>query len=211
GIDIPTLRDVWATAPYLHRGSAPTIADAIQAHNGFTATATELANLAAYVAQIGNQESSTAGGGGGGSPATGTGLTARYFNNLSLAGAPVLERLERVNFLWSAAPGPGVASNQFSVRWSGQVEAIASGNFQFQTRTNDGARLWIDGHLVIDNWTQHATTDDQSPVIALTKNARYTITLEYYDHSGTAVARLYWKKPGATTFGLVPLNRLYAN
>ena len=32
GIDTPTLRDVWATAPYLHDGSAPTIADAITAH-----------------------------------------------------------------------------------------------------------------------------------------------------------------------------------
>ena len=38
GIDIPTLRDVWATAPYLHRGSAPTLGDAIRAHAGITVT-----------------------------------------------------------------------------------------------------------------------------------------------------------------------------
>jgi len=31
GIDIPTLRDVWATAPYLHLGSTPTLGDAIRA------------------------------------------------------------------------------------------------------------------------------------------------------------------------------------
>ncbi len=34
GIDPPTLRDVWATAPYLHDGSAATLADAVRAHTG---------------------------------------------------------------------------------------------------------------------------------------------------------------------------------
>ncbi|HEX5163351.1 MAG TPA: putative Ig domain-containing protein [Steroidobacteraceae bacterium] len=58
GIDVPTLRDVWATAPYLHDGSAPTIAAAISAHNGVSLSATDLNNLAAYVAEIGAQESS---------------------------------------------------------------------------------------------------------------------------------------------------------
>ena len=33
GIDVPTLRDVWATAPYLHDGSAATLGDAVRAHN----------------------------------------------------------------------------------------------------------------------------------------------------------------------------------
>src|SRR4029453_12870260 len=32
GIDIPTFRDVWATAPYLHDGSAPTLEAAVRAH-----------------------------------------------------------------------------------------------------------------------------------------------------------------------------------
>ncbi len=58
GLDVPTLRDVWATAPYLHDGSAPTIAAAITAHGGVTLGATDLDNLVAYVEQIGAQESS---------------------------------------------------------------------------------------------------------------------------------------------------------
>ena len=58
GIDVPTLRDVWATAPYLHDGSAPTIAAAVTAHAGVSLSATDLGNLVAYVEQIGGQESS---------------------------------------------------------------------------------------------------------------------------------------------------------
>ena len=58
GIDVPTLRDAWATAPYLHDGSAPTLADALAAHDGISLGATDVANLVAYVQQIGAQESS---------------------------------------------------------------------------------------------------------------------------------------------------------
>ncbi len=56
GIDVPTLRDVWATAPYLHDGSAPTLAAAIVAHGGVSLSGTELNNLVTYVEQIGAQE-----------------------------------------------------------------------------------------------------------------------------------------------------------
>ncbi len=210
GIDIPTLRDAWATAPYLHRGSAATISEAITSHGGISLTATELTNLSAYVAQIGGQESAPAGSTDG-SPSTGTGLAGSYFNNTSLSGSPVLQRVERVNFSWSGSPGPGINSDQFSARWTGQIEATATGNFQFQTRSNDGVRLWINGNLVIDNWASHATVNDVTPVIALTKNQRYAITMEFYDNTGQAVAKLYWKQPGKSTFAVVPITGLYAN
>jgi mono/diheme cytochrome c family protein len=211
GIDTPTLRDVWATAPYLHLGSAATIGDAIRAHTGVTVTDTELSNLVAYVAQVGGQEtiaptSITS------TPNSGTGLAGGYFNNTSLSGTPVLQRIEAVNFGWgTSSPGPGVNSDQFSVRWSGKVEATSTGNFQFQTASNDGVRLWVNGVLVISNWTNHATTNNNSAVIPLTKNTRYAITMEFYDNTGGAIARLRWKKPGQTTYAAIPATRLYSN
>lgn len=215
GIDIPTLRDAWATAPYLHRGSAATLGEAISAHAGVSLTTGELANLAAYVAEIGGQEPApgSAGGGGGGTPNSGTGLRGLYFNNLALSGSPVLTRVEAVNFGWaSGSPGTGVNSNQFSVRWSGLVEATATGTYQFQTRANDGVRLWIDGNLVIQDWVDHASTVDRASTgVTLTKNQRYSVVLEYYDNTGAAVARLRWLRPGTTSFSTVPVTRLYAD
>jgi mono/diheme cytochrome c family protein len=57
GIDVPTLRDVWATAPYLHDGSAPTIESAIVAHTRLPAlTPADLASVSAFVRQIGGTE-----------------------------------------------------------------------------------------------------------------------------------------------------------
>jgi YVTN family beta-propeller protein len=60
GIDIPTLRGVWATAPYLHDGSAPTLAAAVQAHAGNTVSGADLSNLAAYLQQIDGDEAAPA-------------------------------------------------------------------------------------------------------------------------------------------------------
>lgn len=56
GIDIPSLRDAWATAPYLHDGSAATIEAAVQAHNTITLSAADLSSVAAFVRQIGREE-----------------------------------------------------------------------------------------------------------------------------------------------------------
>jgi hypothetical protein len=97
------------------------------------------------------------------------------------------------------------------VRWTGFVEATVSGSFQFQTRSNDGVRLWIDGQLVVDHWTAHGTSSDTTAPIALVKNRRYAVTMEYYDNVGTAVAKLQWKTPSGTKFVAVPVKRLYAN
>ena len=56
GIDVPTLRDIWKTAPYLHDGSAATLQAAVQAHQGNTVAGADLTNLVAYLQQIGSQE-----------------------------------------------------------------------------------------------------------------------------------------------------------
>ena len=58
GIDTPTLRDAWASAPFLHDGSAASITAAVQAHTAVTLSAAELANVAAFVQQIGREETS---------------------------------------------------------------------------------------------------------------------------------------------------------
>ncbi len=52
GLDVPTLRGLWATAPYLHDGSAASLQAAVQAHQGVTLSSADLNNLVAYLQQI---------------------------------------------------------------------------------------------------------------------------------------------------------------
>jgi YVTN family beta-propeller protein len=207
GIDVPTLRDVWATAPYLHDGSAATIPDAIRAHQGVNLSATNLANLSAYVAQIGGQESGASLGTG-----TGSGLRGQYFNNTSLSGNAAVTRTQAVDFDWKAsAPTSGVNANVFSVRWSGTVQAPSTGSYKFQTVSDDGVRLWINGVQVINNWTLHGATTDTSATINLVAGQRYAIKMEFYENQGDAVARLRWLTPGQESVVAIPANRLFTN
>lgn len=56
GIDVPTLRDLHGTAPYLHDGSAATLGAAVLAHRGVALGSEDLSNLVAYLDQIGSEE-----------------------------------------------------------------------------------------------------------------------------------------------------------
>jgi DNA-binding beta-propeller fold protein YncE len=60
GIDVPSLRDAFATAPYLHDGSAKTLADAVSAHRGVTLAGADLGNLVEFLKQIDGTEPAVA-------------------------------------------------------------------------------------------------------------------------------------------------------
>ncbi len=143
--------------------------------------------------------------------ATGTGLSASYFANPNLQGTAARVRTEPVNFFWWASPGAGVPADGFSVRWSGLVEAPASGAHVLQTVSDDGVRVYVDGLLVIDNWTAHAATVNTATALNWKAGERHVLTVEYQELGGPGTAQLLWQTPEAPTFGPVPAERLYPN
>jgi YVTN family beta-propeller protein len=189
GIDPPTLRDAWATAPYLHDGSAPTLAAAIRAHAGVSVTDAQLAQLARYVAEIGDGPPPSA-------PET-AGLRGEYFSGrVPGQGTLLAARNEEVDFDWGTGAPRGVTADDFSVRWTGWVIPTVSGRHRFATWSDDGVRLWIDGRLVIDNWTDHGGTLDASAWMDLQAGRRHEIRLEYYEKDQGATIQLGWQRPG---------------
>ena len=87
-------------------------------------------------------------------------------------------------------------ADNFSVRWTGTVAAPATGTYRFQTVSDDGVRVWVNGVQVINNWTDHSSTTNTSGTINLIAGTRYSITIEYYENGGQAVARLRWLHAG---------------
>ena len=358
GIDIPTLRDVWATAPYLHDGSAATLSAAVSAHNNVALNATDLANVVAYVQQIGSEEpaavasavnlalgktatqsstilganasravdGSTDGnwannsvthtdanaqawwqvdlgqsssvqsvtlfnrtdccadrlsnfyvfvsatdmsgktvaqltadttvakvsvaslngaasvnlplaaigrfvkvqltgtnnlslaevqvmGNAAATPAPVTGgLTASYFTNTGLSGTAALSRTENVDFDWGGgSPDASIPVDNFSARWTGSLIAPATGSYNFATISDDGVRVWINGNLVIDNWTPHGPTTNTASGIPLTAGQAASVRIEYFEATGGATIRWQWQPPGSTGFVAVPVSALAAN
>jgi hypothetical protein len=113
-----------------------------------------------------------------------------------------------VNFDWgSGGPDPSVASDSFSVRWTGQIQAPFSETYTLFTVSDDGVRLWVNGVLVVDNWTDHAPTEN-SGTIGMTAGQKVDLKMEFYENGGGAVAKLLWSSP-STAKQVVPQSQLY--
>jgi glucose/arabinose dehydrogenase len=140
--------------------------------------------------------------------AVGSGLTGTYFDNVGFAGASVSRVDPRVEFNWSdGAPMASMGADTFSVRWTGQVQAQHSETYTFYTLSNDGIRLWVNGQLLIDNWTDHSAVEN-SGAIALAAGQRYALRLEFYENTGNARVRLSWSSP-STAKAVIPTSRLF--
>ncbi len=73
------------------------------------------------------------------------GLTGAYYSSHTAAspfsGSPTLTRIDStVNFDWvSGSPDPSISVDQFTVRWTGDVQPLFNETYTFYTRTDDGA------------------------------------------------------------------------
>ena len=140
---------------------------------------------------------------------TGNGLSATYFNNIDLTGTTVTRIDPTVDFVWgTGSPAAAIGADTFSARWTGQVEAQFTGTYTFYTQSDDGIRLWVNGQQLVNNWTDHGTTEN-SGTIALTAGQRYDIRLEFYENGGGATARLLWSSASVPK-AVIPTSRLYA-
>lgn len=138
------------------------------------------------------------------------GLKGEYFNNMTLSGVPALTRTDtKVDFNWiNGNPGAPINNDNFSVRWSGQIQPLYSENYTFTTRSDDGIRLWVNGTQIINNWTDHAAATNTG-TITLTAGVKYDIVLEYYENAGQAVSQLMWSSPTNPTSVIIPQSQLF--
>jgi len=116
--------------------------------------------------------------------AGGPGLTAEYFKTADLSGKPETVRTDaRIAFGFLADRLPKWAeADGFAARWTGNIVAPESGEYQFELQGDGGARLWIDGRNVIDDWKE-AGSGVPRPVrkfvLRMQKGKPQSIKLEY--------------------------------
>jgi hypothetical protein len=127
------------------------------------------------------------------------GLRADYFNNMDLTGSPVLTRMDPgVAFDWTGtSPAPEVNPDGFSVRWTGRVFPQYTESYTFRTYSDDGVRLWVDGQLIINHWTNHSAAWDTGE-IDLQGGTEYSIRLEYYQSADQSIIQLEWGSASQT-------------
>ena len=127
---------------------------------------------------------------------SGTGIAGAYFDNADFT-SPVLTRTDsQINFDWgTGSPAPSIGPDTFSSRWSGYLLAPETGTYSLSSLTSDGVRAYVSGLPVINNLNDQSTrwTDGQS--ISLTAGQKVPLLLEYYENTGSAVAKLKWTGP----------------
>jgi beta-glucosidase len=133
----------------------------------------------------------------------GAGLTAQYYNNMTLSGTPVLTRTDpNVNFDWGpnspVSPGPGVNATQWSVKWTGTITAPVTGSYTFSLTSDDGSRLFVNGTKIIDNWRDQGA-NTETGTVTLTAGQSVPVEIDYYQDGGDDLVNLGWQIPGQPT------------
>ncbi len=122
------------------------------------------------------------------------GLTARYYRGRNFDTLVATRTDPQLDFLWNDTPPPGLPRDDFSVRWSGFVEAKEAGDYQIVATVDDGVRLWIDDRLVIDEWKSNAAVPFRAR-LSFAAHSRHRIRMEYFQGAWDSLARLAWELP----------------
>ncbi len=126
-----------------------------------------------------------------------SGWQGEYFNNRDLYGDPVLVRDDaNIDFNWGGnSPVNGVPRDDFSVRWS-RVITFTAGLYRFTVRPDNGARVWVDGQLLIDKWRDDVAGQSFNGEVALTAGP-HTVVVEYFERGGDARISFQWQRRGS--------------
>jgi glucose/arabinose dehydrogenase len=123
---------------------------------------------------------------------------AEYYPNETLSGAPTYQACEAtINHNWGGGPpAPGFGDDHFSVRWTGRF-TFAGDIYDFSARSDDGARVWVDGQLIIDDWPSGAANTVTGSMLMTA--GEHTVVVEYWDDCCAAEIEVNWAPRNANT------------
>jgi alpha-D-xyloside xylohydrolase len=134
------------------------------------------------------------------------GFTGQYFKGADfkrLAG----ERVDRVIDiqLSSKEKKPnsliyaGLPEGNASVRWTGEIEPQVTGDYLFQTFSNSGIKMWVDGQQVVNHWRQGWLPWKEIARVRLEAGRRHKIQLDWSKDQNMETVQLLWKPPAPTS------------
>jgi PA14 domain len=141
------------------------------------------------------------------------GLTGKYYDENDFTSQKTSRTDATVDFDWGTSIPAGTAltsGDNFSVRWTGQIEPQFSETYTFYVAADDGSRLWIDDKFIAARVEYVSGGANMRGTVKLTAGRRVNIRLEMIEKTGSAFAKLEWSSPSVAR-QVVPQARLFTD
>lgn len=128
-----------------------------------------------------------------------SGLLGEYYNGTNFERRVSSRTDSKIDFNWDGVrPMPGVNETNYSIRWTGWLQAPQTGKYVFSARVDDGIRLWVNNARIIDAWGPH-DMGAYSGSIQLEAGKYYDLKVEYYNGIFEGEIQLRWQLPDGST------------
>jgi len=134
------------------------------------------------------------------------GIRADYYRGVELKNLTLTRMDPQINFNWSlSGPDESIGDDNYSVRWTGELEVPISETYSFYPKVQGGVRLWISDQLLIEKWQDYGIEErwqEHFPVeyhrAIYLEAGVYPIVMEFaymQSFGGGAVVQLEWGSP----------------
>jgi len=125
-------------------------------------------------------------------PSPGVGWFGQYYNNIELQDPPFATNyVPWIGAEWgTGSPLPGMHIDYFSIRWT-TTAYLEAGDYLFCAMSDDGARIWVDGHRVLDEW--HPNNGVAYCGEHKVDTGDHEVKVEYYEEGGDALIYVWWR------------------
>jgi hypothetical protein len=86
----------------------------------------------------------------------------------------------------------------------GYINFPAAGRWLMATQSNDGVRVRLAGQVIIEDPDVHTDQYSANAELMITEPGWYDLAITYFERKNTSTLQLYWQKPDATDFEIVP-------
>ena len=124
------------------------------------------------------------------------GLSGEYFDNYEMKGGPAHQEITKelsFNF-WDQAPIEGFDDDNFSVRWTGFIEAPVDGKYLLGG-FGSNYKIYLEDSLIVSYSNVHEA-GQRYFAVDLQQGNKYTLKVEVFDNGGDCQFELRWKIPG---------------
>jgi hypothetical protein len=139
------------------------------------------------------------------------GLVGNYYKGRDFNEANhLLTRIDnKIDFVLGAGKSPAkeVPANDWGARWEGLLKVPSAGHYTMVLHIDDGARLWIDGNLVIDEWKE--SSNHRVAGAADLAEGLHEIKLEYFQATGPSVCKLGWAQKNGFSEAIISAEALW--